>query len=640
MSKNLGYKSLAWPYPIRYGEEQEVTADVLILGGGLAGCYAAIGAARKGLKVALVDKSCVLHSGAGGTGIDHFSCPLNPASKVDIDKYIASRGRYNNFILKYILGQDGYEVLCELEKMGVKVRDTEDDFAGAEFRDEETKLLFAFDHENRHTIRFWGTGMKPALYKECKRLGVDIFERTMVTGLLNEGGQQGARVVGATGFNTRTGEYYVFKSKASVLSMSTPDRLWIFSTEWVGAIGRDGPPTNVGNGHAMAWRAGAEFVKMESSSHEEWSGSTGIGSVLFGSGGSFATWYPCTIVDAQGKVIPWVNTRGEPINTVWDRTHPSKEEGFFTLVLGKGEGAPGAFPVLIPDLAERIKKGEYKLPLYADLTHMSKHERRAIFGLMVGQEGTTYPVYRNLTEAGFDPDQDLLQVYELGAAPPGWRRLRYGGLLHDWDLKTSLEGLFAAGQQLYDGCGCSQALATGRWAGSMAAEYALTAAEPVLTRDQVDKEKARVYAPVERADGINWKELECGIAKVLQDYCGDIKTEELMTLGLKYLAEIKEGEASTIFARNPHELMRAIEALDVLTCAEMVIHASMGRKASSDSLGFERLDYPVDDPEEWRKWISIKLLDEQVVTRELPLDYYGSLHENYEKRKNIVKREI
>lgn len=631
---------LTWPYPVRYGDETEVSADVLVLGGGLAGCFAAIAAARKGLRVVLVDKSCVAHSGAAGTGIDHWmDCPANPASKITPDKYAQYlindfRGGFDNGIATYITARDSYDVLLELEKMGMKIRDTEDEFKGADFRDEETRFLYAYDYENRHCIRIWGVGMKPALYNECKRLGVKIYERTMVTSLLTENGKQGGRVVGATGVHTRTGEFYVFRGKASVLSMATPERIWIFSTEWTGLVGRDGPPTNAGNGHAMAWRAGAEFTMMENSSHEEWGGSTGIGSVMFGSGSSFATWHPCSIVDANGKEVPWVDKKGNSIFTISERARPNPGQGLYALVLGGGEGGTVSVPHLIPDLEERIKRGEFTLPLYADLPGMPEHERRAIFGLMVGQEGKTWPVYRNLTQAGFDPDEDLLQVYELGPAPLGWRRLRYGGLMHDWDLRSNLEGLYAAGQQIFNGVGASHACCTGRWAGNRAAEYAATASESVIDREQVDREKARVYAPAKRSNGMDWKELESGIAKVMQDYCGDIKTEELMNIGLRSLNEISQAEATTLFARNPHELMRALEVLDILTCGELIIHSCLARKASTNWFGFERLDYPEKDPPEWCKWVTVRLEDDEVQVGERPLDYYGSLKTNYETHSN------
>ena len=57
-----------WPYPIRYGEESSINTDVLVMGGGIAGCWAAISAARRGVDVVLVEKGATINSGAGGTG--------------------------------------------------------------------------------------------------------------------------------------------------------------------------------------------------------------------------------------------------------------------------------------------------------------------------------------------------------------------------------------------------------------------------------------------------------------------------------------------------------------------------------------------------------------------------------------------
>ena len=626
----------SWPYPVEYGEETRVEADVLVLGGGLAGCFAAISAARKGLSVVLVEKACTIHSGAAGSGIDHWmACPSNPAGRISPEEYALSpiikfKGGYGNVITSYITARDSYETLLELEQMGMKVRDTEDEFLGADFRDEETKLLFAYDYEFRHCIRVWGTEMKPALYRECRRLGVKIFDRTMVTSLLTEDGVQGNRVVGATGLNTRTGRFFVFAGRASVLSMATPERLWIFSSEYTGLVGRDGPPANAGNGHAMAWQAGAEFTMMERSTLEEWGGSTGIGALMFSSGSSFATWYPCSIVDANGKEIPWTGHGGRVLREFDERTHPAPGQHFFSLVLGNGEGGESSLPGPTSDLADRIKKGEFALPLYADLPGIPPHERRAIFGLMVGQEGHTWQVYEVLTGAGFDPDRDLLQVYELGDAPPGWRRLRWGGLVHDWDLGTNLEGLYAAGQQVFDSCGASLACSTGRWAGRRAAEYAVSATPGRISEEQVSREKTRVYRPIEQEDGIDWKELESGIAKAMQDYCGDTKTEELLRIGLITLREIEEAEATTVMARNPHELMRALEVQDILTCGRIVMQACLARKASNSWLSFERLDYPADDPPDWRKWVTVRSEGDDVRVGELPLDYYGSIEESYQ----------
>src|SRR5512135_3692139 len=84
----MANQALKWPYPVNYGEENEVACDVLVLGGGIAGCWAAIAAARKGAKVVLVDKSVTRTSGAGGSGVDHWHAAVtNPACKVSPEEF-------------------------------------------------------------------------------------------------------------------------------------------------------------------------------------------------------------------------------------------------------------------------------------------------------------------------------------------------------------------------------------------------------------------------------------------------------------------------------------------------------------------------------------------------------------------------
>ena len=604
-----------WPYPVAYGKETEVSADVLVLGGGVAGCFAAITAAKKGLKVVLVDKAAVIRSGSAGSGIDHYGWPAtNPASRITPEELTQALNEgvsgWMCGINTYIGCRESWDALLELEKMGMKIRDSDDEFKGAAFRDEESKLLFALDYDKRDCIRIWGTGMKPALYEECKRLGVQMYERVMASSLLTEGGKQGTRVVGATGVNTRTGEFYIFKGKATVLCLSRATRLWTFSTEFIGFSGSSfRPPTNAGDGHALAWRAGGEFSLMEKSRPS----AGGFSYPAYGIGNPHNTWHACTMVDANGKEVPWVDKDGKILKTVEDRYRTAQRQ---------------------PRPAFEL--GEFTPPFYADLPSMPEHERRVIFGLMVGQEGkTNIPIYYTLMQAGFDPDQDMLQAYEgswMGVGPPQWRRGGQfsGGLIPNWDLMTSLEGLYAAGDQSLTMQGAAGACATGRYAGRKAVEYALKTGEPVIDRSQVEAEKTRVYVPIKRKDGIDWKELEAGIARVMQDYCGPVKNEQLLNLGLKWLDEIREGEAAELCARNPHELMRALEVLNILTVGEMVIHASLARKASNPLLGFKRSDYPEENPPEWRKWITTKLVDGKVKIGELPPDFWGPLKENYE----------
>lgn len=634
---------IEWPYPVRYGEETALEADVLVLGGGIAGCWAAIGAARRGMKVVMVEKGATLKSGSGGSGCDHWLNTPHPGSPVTAEEAVQweleMTGGYTNALSRYIAARESFETLLEMEEMGGVIRDVKDEFKGAPFRDEETKFLFAYDYENKLHFRVRGSTFKISLHKECKRLGVRILDRVMATGLLTEGGKTGARVVGATGLQCRTGKFFVFKAKAVVNGLSRHQRNWCFSTE-IRANANFRPTQIVGDGHALSWRAGAEFTMMEKSVPT----SFGSGNVFqpYSHGNALNTWVPCSLVDADGKEIPWVDRDGKILKTVEDRCRPAPGQKFL------GERTPAynhKRPEPIPDLEERIRKGEYKLPLYADLTGMPEHERKAIWGHMVGEEGKTrVPVYIYYTEAGFDPSKDLLQSYMFLGSDPMRGSVRpqdrtggeigdAGGLVTDWNLMTNLEGFFAAGDALFAANYHYHAATTGRYAGRKAAEYAERIGLSSLDREQVEKEKTRVYRPLENPPEIEWKELNIAACRVMQNYCGEFKNDELLRLGLIWLEDLQKNEAPRVGVDNPHKLMRTLEVYNIMTCDEMILHASMARKASSEVLGFTRLDYPEADPAEWKKWIVLKNQDGDVKSRDLPLDFCVPLAENYEKHR-------
>ena len=94
------------------------------------------------------------------------------------------------------------------------------------------------------------------------------------------------------------------------------------------------------------------------------------------------------------------------------------------------------------------------------------------------------------------------------------------------------------------------------------------------------------------------------------------------------------GETPRLYALDPHKLMRSLEDISIHTVAQTIIHASLVRKASSNRLGFRRLDYPEVDPPEWNKFVTVKLENGKVKSELLPLDYWGPLKENYEARNN------
>jgi succinate dehydrogenase/fumarate reductase flavoprotein subunit len=646
------FAPLPWPYPVKYGEQSNYDVDVLVLGGGIAGVWAAIAAARRGAKVAIMEKGDTRRSGAGGTGCDHWQWVAdNPGSGVTPEELtnalVANHGGWRNGISTYIQCASGYETLLELEKMGAKVRDVDDEFVGAPFRDERTKLLYSYDYDNRFVIRIWGANFKPLLRMECLRRGVQIIDRTNATALLTEHGRHGARIVGATGVNTRTGEFVVVRAKAVVLATSRPQRVFTFSSEHRGITAFRGA-SNVGNGHAMAWRIGAEFTMMEKTIRSPFASPYSY--PPYGSGNAINTWYPCSIVDANGKEVPWVDVNGKILATVDERCRPAEGQKFF--IMGGGNASqphPGlkqyGGPRLTPDLEERMTRGEFTPPFYADLTSMPEYERRAIWGLMVGQEGRTrIPVWQTYGEGGFDPARDMLQTYDFirghGMREPVVPQERTfgeigvsGGMMVDWDMMSNVPGLFGAGDLLFGAQDHSHAATTGRYAGARAALHARNKEHAAIDDGQITRERQRVYAPLaDKPDSIDWKELNAGIARVMQNYCGELKNAELLSLGETWLADIQANEVSRVSADNPHKLMRALDVMDILTCAQMIVSASQQRKASSSTLHFSRLDYPQMDPPDWQKFVVIRRGEKGIETSYRPHGFWGDLENNFAPR--------
>ena len=74
--------AVAWPYPIEWDKTEEIDTDVLVIGGGASGCFAAMGAASRGARVVMWEKAATMTSGAMGSGCDHWEmAATNPCSR-------------------------------------------------------------------------------------------------------------------------------------------------------------------------------------------------------------------------------------------------------------------------------------------------------------------------------------------------------------------------------------------------------------------------------------------------------------------------------------------------------------------------------------------------------------------------------
>jgi hypothetical protein len=401
-------------------------------------------------------------------------------------------------------------------------------------------------------------------------------------------------------------------------------------------------PNITGDGTAIMWRAGAELSQMERSRPAQ---APGYEYPSYGTGNWLNTWHPASVVDARGTEVPWLDVYGNRLTSVDERCLPRPGQKFGAERSDNplyGRSGP------VPDLVERIKKGEFVLPLYADLTSLPWYERKAIWGLMIGEEGRTkVPVKMTYEASGFDPARHMLQSYvtlggESYTSPDKsvWQSIfrqegfgSAGDTVADWDLRTSVEGLYVAGDAIMCGNYWYHAAVTGRYAGRKAADYASGLTTAPVDRRQVEREKERVYRPTRRQAGkdwVDWKELRAAGARALQNYCGGLRNEGLMNTGLQWIRDLKEKEFGDAYASNPHILLRLLETYNILTVDEIIFQACIARKASSNVLGHTRQDFPEVDPPEWHKFLTIKQADGKTVTGELPIGFWGDLARNYE----------
>ncbi len=221
--------------------EKVFETDVLIIGGGMAGCFAAIKAKEKGVNVILVDKGYVSKSGqtpwAGGFVV------YNPDWGHDLDSWlnqVNTFGEYlNNREWSKIIFKDTYARYQDLISWGVKFFKVEITPSSDSNTPRVTETLCI--DENMHA---------GILRRQAIKSGVKIFDRIMATELIKQNG----KVAGAIGFPTDKLESYIFKAKATCICAGAggfkPYGAW--------------PIANLtSDGHAMAYRAGVEITGKE-----------------------------------------------------------------------------------------------------------------------------------------------------------------------------------------------------------------------------------------------------------------------------------------------------------------------------------------------------------------------------------------
>ena len=526
---------------------QIINADVLVIGGGLAGCMAAIKASEHNLNVVIVEKAGFMRSGAAGAGIDDLWSYVPKEMTLTVEQMVkenTARGAgLADQELAYSFYNETYDRLLDLQKFGLKIFDKNGDLL--------RPLGYGMHSEPNRVYLVNGVDLKPLLAREVLRRGVKVIDRTMITSMLV--GEDGW--AGGTGFNIRNGEFCVFSARAGVLSTGPATRLFktttgVAGSSWV-------TPSCTGDGMAMALRAGSELTNMEFPM-------TCIGPKNFVAGSMNC--YPR---------INLVNSQGEPIK--FQKRHED---------------------ALTDSLSREIEEG--RGPIYMDATDMSEKEIEFIYEAL-SNEGRCEVVLDFMRKEGIDLRTHKVEwdVYERAIVGG------FGGVVIDGDCSTKIPGLYSAGDtqgsfQTSIACG---AITLGWRAGDKAAHYASKSDFKAIDNATAVAERERVFEPMNRDEGIEWQELQCALQNLMSSVA-EVKADSTLSASLERLEEMKAVAPGRMRAKDPHGLMRVMETLNLMDVGEAVLKASIAR---TESRWFHfRAEHPYQDDENWSRWVIVR----------------------------------
>jgi succinate dehydrogenase/fumarate reductase flavoprotein subunit len=534
------------------------STDVLVIGGGLAGCMAAIKAADQGVKVVIVEKSHIERSGAAGTGNDHF-WHWNPEIHPKFGWTIADMVRDISFDGEYGKTKGGLidQELCEIVAAGSMEAVKNLESWGIQFKydkifpwnlqyeaspgEKKYRIVPQFQSE-WDTLNYDGRDIKKRLTEQCIKRNVQIFNRTAATGLLTKAG----RVVGATTVDMRTGEFQVFKTKVVIMATGM-DQSRLFTPPSGYWFNQQSPPTITGDGEAIAIRAGAEVFILQA-------GKTSNAGFqyfknLYRSSGTATTCYPAgRYVNGEGDVMIKHPAVREPLRIKREKVEKSIKEG--------------------------------KTPFYLDFTDASEEEI-AYAEWSYSNEGLCWVILEIMKDLGLDFRKD---VFELALEPSGRFTDGFLALWVDTECKTNLEGLFACSPVQFAGeVAAPTAVVLGWRSGEKAAKYAKKASDTQLDMDQVQAEKTRSTSPLSNEDGFTWQEVNIELNNIMEKYKRYVAgfnppgiKDELSIIGIKSCIEqLNELKAFKMRAKDPHELVRCNEVMNLIEVANLMVRASL-----------------------------------------------------------------
>ncbi len=531
--------------------------DILIIGAGGAGLYAALETSkRKEIKVAVISKVFPTrsHTGAAQGGIN---AALGNAAPDSPEKHAYDTVKGSDFLAD----QDAVELMCqtapkiirEMEHMGLPFSRLQNGkiaqrpFGGASF----PRTCYAADKT--------GHVMLQTLYEQCIRNNVTFLNEWFALSLVHNG----ERIAGVVAIDLRTGEIHGIRAKAVILATGGHARIYWKRTS--NALG------NTGDGPAMALRAGVPLKDMEF--------------VQFHPTGLRRTGILVT-EGARGEGGYLINNKGERF---MKRYAPEKME------LAPRDLVSRAIETEIKE-GRGFKDSEGNEFIYLDLRHLGR--KRILERL---------PQIRELAIdfEGVDPVEEPIPVRPTA-------HYSMGGIDVDIHGRTKIKGLYAAGE-----CSCVSVhganrlggnslldiVVFGKLAGEDAVNYVSENGFVSFDETAIRKEEEKIRALFDADGNEKLSDLRNELCDVMTYGAGIFREEKKMKEALEKVREIKE-RAKHIKVQDREmtfntNLQQTLEFLNLVDVAETIVLGALERKESRGA--HCRIDYPERDDENFLK---------------------------------------
>jgi len=563
-------------------EYQTYEHDVLVIGAGGAGLRAAIEASAAGVKVGLVCKSLL---GKAHTVMAEGGVAAAMANVDDRDNWrvhfsdTMRGGQYvNNWRMAELHAKEAPDRVRELEAWGAVFDRTKDgrilqrNFGGHKY----PRLAHVGDRTGLEMIR--------TLQDHGIHQGIEVYMEVTVIGLLKDG----ERVTGAFAYEREHGRFRIFKAKAVILATGGIGRAYkITSNSWEGT----------GDGHALAYDAGAELIDMEFIQFHP----TGmvyppsVRGILVtegvrGEGG--------TLKNSEGRRFMFDDI---PDNYK-DQTADTPEEGWRYTQGDKNARRPPE--LLTRDHVARCIVREVKAGrgtpnggVYLDIAWIKEKISNAPEHIKK-KLPSMYHQFKQLA------DLDITeQPMEVGPTT----HYIMGGIRVDAETQAStVPGLFAAGEcaagingaNRLGGNSLSDLLVFGKRAGEYAAQFAKEQTQGEINHSQIEEMTRRTLEAFERAGGENPFQIQHDLQAMMQDLVGIVRTEDEMQQALIGIKELEERRTKISLTGNIDfnpSWHTALDLHNLLTVSEAITRAAIERKESRG--GQYREDYPTKDAE-------------------------------------------